>query len=347
MPIRGMHRRLLSAAAVCAVLVVLKSPIGDAAPASGRGLDPSLVQEALDAASRLPRLRSLLVARQGEPLLEEYYHGGGRTRPANLKSASKSVVSALVGIALDRGYLHRLDQTVDEFFPEYLESVDDPRARTITIEDLLTMRSGLESTSFRNYGEWVLSRNWVRHVLTRPMEADPGTVRRYSTGNTHLLSAILTKATGMSTWEFAQRMLAEPLGFSLARWPHDPQGIYFGGNDMLLTPLQMLTFGSLYLNRGRIDDAQVVSAQWVDKSVVTRTRSRRGRGYGYSWWIRYAGGYKVFYAWGYGGQFIFVVPDLDLVVVTSSSVEGRSSRHLRAIYRILDDYLVQAAQTGT
>ena len=312
-------------------------------------LDPDLVDGAVTVASTLPRLHSLLVARGGELLVERYFNGASARRTANIKSVSKSVLSALVGIALGQGHLTSVDQTIDEFFPEYLLAAEDPRKREITIEDLLTMRAGLESTSFRNYGAWVMSRNWVRHALTQPMRSAPGTTRRYSTGNTHLLSAILTKATGLSTWEYAQRHLAEPIGFSLARWPTDPQGIYFGGNDMLFTPRQMLQFGLLYLNRGRIRDRQVVPAQWVDKSVITRTRSRRGgRGYGYSWWVRYQGTRKIFYAWGYGGQFIFVVPDFDLVAVTTSSTDprGRTSDHNRRIYQIVEDYLVPAAETG-
>ena len=163
------------------------------------------------------------------------------TQLANVKSVSKSIISALVGIAIERGHIPdraRTDRrrTSASIFARR----PTPPKRRITIEDLLTMRSGLESTSSRNYGAWVTSRNWVRFVLRRELEDTPGTSMEYSTGNTHLLSAILTQATGQSTWQFAQEALAKPLGFSLARWPQDPQGIYFGGNDMLLTPRQMV-----------------------------------------------------------------------------------------------------------
>jgi CubicO group peptidase (beta-lactamase class C family) len=166
----------------------------------------------------------------------------------------------------------------------------------------------------------------------------------YSTGNTHLLSAVLTKAARRSTWEFAQEYLAKPMGYSLARWPQDPQGIYFGGNDMLMTPRQMLAFGELYLNEGRISGTQVVPEAWVKASLLPRVESRResGREYGYGWWIRDMAGYTTYYAWGYGGQFIFVVPELTLVVVTTSNSNPGTERrtHLRAIYDLVEDLVV-------
>ena len=196
-------------------------------------------EDALAVAKELPRLHSLLVSRHGDLVLERYYNGARATRPANIKSASKSLISALVGIAIDRRLISDVDAPIATYFPE-LKKERDPAKQRITIEDLLTMRSGLESTSNRNYGAWVQSRNWVQHALAKPLVAEPGTGMEYSTGNTHLLSAILTKATGASTWQFAQDSLAKPLGFTLPRWPQDPQGIYFGGNDMLLTPRQML-----------------------------------------------------------------------------------------------------------
>jgi CubicO group peptidase (beta-lactamase class C family) len=286
-------------------------------------------------AAELPRLRSLLVSHQGELVLERYFQGARAGQLANIKSASKSVISALVGIAVTKRLIKDIDHPIVEYFPELLK---DPEAgkRTITVEDLLSMRSGLDSTSGRNYGAWVTSRNWVRHVLSRPLTDEPGTRIEYSTGSSHLLSAILTKATGMSTWQFAQQELARPLGFSLARWPQDPQGIFFGGNEMLMTPRQMVSFGELYANDGRVGDRQVLPKSWIDRTFVSRGRSRWGsdREYGYAWWIRQLSGRDTYYAWGYGGQFIFVVPSLDLVMVTTSRSDVSRERrdHNEAIY---------------
>jgi len=297
--------------------------------------------------SELPRMRSLLVSVDGELHVEQYFNGAAPQRAANLKSASKSIISLLVGILVDRGYLESVDTTIDRFFPEYL---DDPAKARITVEDLLTMRSGLETTSNRNYGRWVQSGNWVRHVLTRPLAAEPGTRMIYSTGSTHLLSAIITKASGMDTHRFASRYLGEPMGISVPRWTADPQGIYFGGNEMSMTPLDMLAIGEMYLNCGRVGTAQIVSEDWVHTSIVphaTRTRSP-DRAYGYGWWVRDLYGYDTFYAWGFGGQFIYVVPDLRLVtVMTSSPDPGASLRpHRQSLYALMEDEIVPTVAQG-
>ena len=300
-------------------------------------------EEALAVAADLPRLHSLIVSRRGEILLERYYNGARATRPANVKSVSKSIISALVGIAVDRRFIPATDTTIVKYFPA-LAKDRDPAKQQITIEDLLTMRSGLETTSNRNYGAWVQSRNWVQHALARPLLSAPGTEMDYSTGNTHLLSAILTQATRSSTWQFANVQLAGPLGFTLARWPQDPQGIYFGGNDMLMTPRQMLAFGQLYLDRGRVNGRQVVPESWVDRSFVTRARSYwSDQEYGYGWWMRELGGHRAYFAWGFGGQYIFVIPSLDLVVVTTSSstvAEDRRS-HRRNVFDLVDVLVIE------
>ncbi len=328
-------------------LVVLHVPVSLHAQAAPAGA--ALLGAAADAAGELPRMHSLLVSHCGELILERYYNGTRPGRLANVKSASKSIISALTGIAIHRGHLSGLDHRIGDIFPELLAGEANAAKRAITIGDLLSMRSGLESTSSRNYGAWVLSGHWVRFALTRDLVSPPGTRMEYSTGNTHLLSAILSKVTGKSTWQFAQDQLAGPLGFTLARWPQDPQGIYFGGNDMLLTPRQMLAFGELYLNRGRANGRQVVPEAWIDASTVALTRSRiSDQRYGYGWWVRELGGLHTFYAWGYGGQFIFVVPDLQLVVVaTSAATAGEERRdHRRLVYDLIERQIIGPLLSG-
>jgi CubicO group peptidase (beta-lactamase class C family) len=307
-----------------------------------RAAEPAF-EQTLAVAKDLPRLHSLIVSRRGEVVLERYFNGTRATRPANVKSVSKSVISALVGIAIQRKMIPGVDAPIATWFSE-LKTDREATKQAITIENLLTMQSGLESTSNRNYGAWVQSRNWVQYALRRPLLASPGTSMQYSTGNSHLLSAILTTATRSSTWRFANDTLGKPLGFSFPQWPQDPQGIYFGGNDMLMTPRQMVSFGELYLNRGRAGGAQVVPEPWVEQSFVPRGRSPiSGTEYGYGWWIREMGGRRAYYAWGFGGQYIFVVPDLDLVVVTTSAstvAEDRRS-HRRNVFDLVEQLIVE------
>src|SRR5688572_1190454 len=298
------------------MLVLLASLVGIAAPAAAQ---PDYASARV-AAAELPRLHGLLVSHRGQLVLEYYAKGHNVNRLANIKSASKSIIAALVGIAIERKLIAGVREPIVRWFPE-LRKDADPRRQAITIEDLLTMRSGLESTSGERYGSWVRSRNWVRYALERPMVSDPGTSMEYSTGTSHILSAILTKASGKSTHQFATEVLAKPLGITLARWTRDPQGIYFGGNEMLMSPRQMIAFGELYLNGGRVGDRQVVPADWVDTSCTPRTRSRwdSDREYGYGWWTQDFGGHRACFAWGFGGQYVLVFRDLELVVVVTSS----------------------------
>ena len=296
------------------------------------------LEPAVKAASDLPRLYSLIVAQRGTILLERYFNGRRATSPANVKSVSKSVIAALVGIAADRKLL-ALDDPIGKYFPE----LTDPARRAITVEDLLTMRSGLESTSSRNYGAWVKSRHWVRFALARPLVVQPGTQMIYSTGNSHLLSAILTKATGRSTLQFAQDALAKPLGFTLAPWMRDPQGVYFGGNEMVMTPHQMLAFGEMYRNGGVANGRPIVAKTFVEETFEPRGRSRiSGREYGYGWWIREMSGRKAYYAWGFGGQYIYLVPSLDLTIVSTSSPAVSEDRrdHRRTVEEIIEQLVV-------
>ncbi len=332
-------KQIVCVAGIVAALVVA-TPSGERQPSGAAPLD----RVSADAA-RLPRLRSLLVSHKGQLVLERYFNGARAIQAANIKSASKSVISALVGIAIAKGHIPSVNEKAARYLPE-LAGDSDSVKRGISIEDLLTMRSGLESTSGRGYGAWVQSKHWVRYVVSRPMIDRPGQRVEYSTGSSHLLSAILTKATKMSTWQFAQQELARPLGFSLARWTQDPQGIFFGGNEMSMTPRQMVLFGELYLNQGRAGGTRVLSEDWVARTREPRGRSRWGsdREYGYGFWIRELAGHDSYYAWGYGGQFIFIVPDLQLVVVTTSRPDVSRERrdHLGAIYDLVEQQVIPA-----
>lgn len=345
-----------AAGAVCtaALLGCSPAPAGGQPQAKrartlGRGLDPALLANALERAGRLDRLHAILIARHGETLAERRLRGAGLDTPVNIKSASKSVLSALAGVAIGKGVLTGVDQPIAPLLAIDLPVGADPRIAQITVDHLLSMRAGLGRTSGDRYGAWVASPNWVRHALARPFAEEPGGRMIYSTGTSHLMSAVLTRASGRSTHALAEEWLALPLGIAIPPWARDPQGIYFGGNDMLMSPRDLLRFGELYRRNGMVGDRRVLPVGWVAQSWQLRAVSPwSGNGYGYGWFTRRSAGETVHFGWGYGGQMLFIVPDLELTVVMISdpSPHPRAESHLPALHAMMDEAIVPAALAG-
>ncbi|MET3791589.1 serine hydrolase domain-containing protein [Aquamicrobium terrae] len=303
----------------------------------------------LDDVAALTPLRTVVIAHDGETIAERGYGGHSVTAPANIKSASKTIVSAMVGIAIDKGLLEGVDQPVAGLLASYLPDAPDPRLRDITIGHLLSMQAGLERTSGQNYGRWVASRDWVRFVLAQPFADEPGGSMLYSTGSTHLLSAILTRVGGKSTLALAREWFADIDDFSIASWDRDPQGIYFGGNQMAMSPRSLLAFGEMYRKGGVAENGErVVSARWIEESWRVRTHSRFTQdGYGYGWFQRNIAGEDVSYAWGYGGQMLYIVPSVGLTVVMTSDESAPSGRtgHREDLHGVLGR-IIEAVKTG-
>jgi CubicO group peptidase (beta-lactamase class C family) len=289
---------------------------------------PASFNAPLERAAGLQALKVVLVCRNGRIVAERAYNGHALNASTNIKSASKSIISCLVGIAIDRGLLSGPDQKVAPVLKADLPANADPRVNEITIGNLLSMQAGLSRMSGPNYGRWVSSRNWVRFALAEPFDGEPGGDMLYSTASTHLLSAILTRVGRSSTLSLARDWLGSVEGFHISAWERDPQGIYLGGNQMAMTARSLLAFGELYRNGGRgRDGKQVVSQAWIEQSWMPRTTSRySGDGYGYGWFLRSIGGEEVKFGWGYGGQMLYIVPRLDLTVVMTSSDSGPSAR---------------------
>jgi CubicO group peptidase (beta-lactamase class C family) len=275
---------------------------------------------------------SLLIIRNGCLVMEAYFHPYRADLRTDLWSCTKSVSSMLIGIALAQGHIESLEQPVLDFFPgETFQNVDEFK-RSMNVKDLLTMRAGLDWPEamypYDDQRNLVLrmidSDNWVHFVLDRRMIHEPGLYYEYNTGASHLLSAIIQQSTGVSTTVFAQETLFDPLGISDLDWLRDPQGIASGGHGLLLTPRDMAKLGYLYLRQGEWDGEQIVPAEWVKASIQPHTSmfsnvdSRYELAYGYQWWVLpdlnlYEA--DSFGAIGYQGQFIFVVPEKDIVVV--------------------------------
>ncbi|ALN74041.1 hypothetical protein M673_15045 [Aureimonas sp. AU20] len=302
---------------------------------------------ARERAAGFAALETLLIAQGGETLVDAGFRGKRTDRATNIKSASKSVVATLVGIAIDKGAIKGVDQPISDFLASDFPADPDPRLAQVTVGHLLSMQAGLERTSGGNYGAWISSRNWVRDALRRPFVSDPGGPMLYSTGSTHLLSAILTKATGRSTLQLARDWLG-PAGVRVTDWERDPQGIYLGGNQMAMTPRSLLAFGELYRRGGlAADGTRVLSERWIAESWTPRTTSRFHDGrYGYGWFIDRFAGHEGRYGWGYGGQMIYVIPDLQLTVAITSDETQPSARsgYVADLHRLVSETIVPAAE---
>ena len=272
---------------------------------------------------------SIVILRHGKLVFEHHADPlrKGPNKIHNLYSTTKSVTSLLIGIAIDKGYIESVDQRVIDFFPDRdIANVDD-RKRRMTIEHLLTMTSGLEwegpDDMYHSWGEAIMSGDPVQYTLDQPMAHEPGEAWYYNGGGSHLLSAILTEATGTTTYRFAREHLFGPLGITRVRWPRDPNGIYYGGQDIWLTPYGMAKLGQLFLNGGIWKGERIVSSEWVADSTRTLAPSWWG-GYGYQWWTFPEAG--IYFAAGAFEQRIYASPDLDMIVVVTSSNMAEGTR---------------------
>ncbi|HEY7057297.1 MAG TPA: serine hydrolase [Vicinamibacterales bacterium] len=270
-------------------------------------------------------LHSLLVARNGCLVVEAYWPPHDRATKHYLNSATKAVLGALVGIAVHDGRM-REDAPVLSYLPTDASAEGDSRRRAITIHDLLTMSSGIswhQSPPDNTSDEMGHSPDWVRFILQRPIAAEPGKAMNYSNGDAHLLSAAIQGAVGEPALEFAREALFAPLGIKDVAWDHDPQGHSIGSAALQMRPVDMATFGTLYLSDGRFDGRQIVDHAWIEKSLSAygQMAAKDGPvGYGFYWWVYPER--HVAEAWGGAGQRIAVIRDLHIVVVMTADDPG-------------------------
>ncbi|MGB1249132.1 MAG: serine hydrolase domain-containing protein [Candidatus Promineifilaceae bacterium] len=292
----------------------LESGVGSDS-AENQGFDPDmLAQIPTYVEDGYSHLFSVLVLRNGELVSEWYADDQNADTPAVAFSVTKSFMSALIGIALEEGLIDSVQQTLGELIPLSLPVDGDPRTADITLKQLLTMTSGMYCSNDSCHG------TSIPEATSRELELDPGTQFVYDTGASHLLSAVLEEATGMTAYEYAEQKLFTPLGFEGESWDTDSDGVYFGGKGLNLRPRDMAKFGQLFLDEGQWDGVQLVSADYIRESTTDRLDNVAADGeYGYLWWPGEVEGHTAYSAVGYGGQYITVVPDLELVVVITSN----------------------------
>ncbi len=302
-----------------------------------QGVDSKKIYEMLQyiQSSKLD-FHSILIIKNGYIITEAYWAPYNDSITHDIKSASKGIISTLVGIALDKGYLNNLNQKVSEFYPEY---VKDSLKQSITLHNLLTMTGGLDWKEDSGLSPYDLY-NWNKI----PSSGNPGEIFEYNTTMTHMMSAILTKATGESTKDFADDFLFGPLGIKNYYWTKGKDGIYHGGSDIFMTPRDMAKIGYLYLKNGQWNEKQIVPKEWVEESTTKKVNIpsedtyAKGLNYGYWWWLQEKG----YMAWGAGGQYIIVRPDLDLVVVITSNGFDNINRYSEFMKSFLEVNIISA-----
>ena len=271
------------------------------------------------------KITSCLIQHENSLVFEYYKNNKMKDKQHKVNSVTKSVLSILVGIAIDRGVLKGVHQPIADFFPNLTDW-----QKQLTLEHLLTMTPGFDWPEFSSWGgrpmPMINSRDWVQFILERSMVEDPGESMHYNSGCSHLLSAILQKAAGMSLTEYAEAYLFNPLGIKYYTWYSDAKGIVIGGFGLSLKAEDMLKIGKLMLQEGTWNGHKVVSKDWVMESTIPRFHTYNKIGsYGYHWWILTNENHQqtqlpAYFAMGYGGQYIIVAPKNQLIVTFTSDL---------------------------
>ncbi len=306
--------------------------------AEEHGIDLDRLEAAYVSAASSDRVNSLLVERHGVLVAEAYFGGFGADSLNTVWSVTKSFTSALIGIAMDRGYIEDVDQPIGDFLTPVVPDLDVEKG-SITLRQLLTMSCGLpwvEEGLDSEYMDWINSEDQLTYVLDKPLAYLPGARFDYSDGAAHLASVVLSEAVGSTAHAFARQYLFEPLGFGPTDWWVDNRGYNLGGVGLGITSRDMVKFGRLYLDGGVWDGRRIVSSEWVNAStrpqIVTDPDDPDSSEYGYFWWIDGCSVHSCYRASGYSGQLIFVLPGLDLVVVVTSDWSGDRNRAIANWY---------------
>ncbi len=313
-------------------------------------VDSAKIKMGIIEAGKQGFINSVLIVKNGKIISEKYFNGFSKNSAQIVRSVSKSFLSATYGIASEKSVLS-VDDKIMDYLSAYKSYIIDNRYNNITILNLLQMRGGLDND--RNvYFNAFQSKNWIKTIFKLGLRFTPGTKFSYSTLGAHLLSAVLTNASGMSSKDFVEKNLIKPMGISLEKWEKDPQGIYFGGNNMYFTSRNMAAFGLMYMNNGRLNGKQIVSEGWVKRSLKYSSGGLgdwgvlKNIGYGLFWWLGEINGKKVFSAIGHGGQFIMCIPSLDMIIVTTAESYiywEEADRQETKIMEIMSKYFLPAA----
>ncbi len=326
------------------------------------GLDKNKLQEAISTAAEITNFRSILVAKNGKLVVEKYYSRKDDLRPQHIQSITKSITSLLIGIAIDKGVINSEKEMIKPYFPEYFFRPHDKRKQKITIEELLSMTSRLNFADSPAYSDYEDTKSWYdpgswkaywyadnyldRALSTDLVETDDEIAAIYNTPACNLLTTILKRSANMTSKEFADKYLFGPLGIKNYLWLHDSNYNYIGGHAIFIRPRDLARIGQMILDGGTYQGRQIVSKQWLDKSfhptVSEFAKTDDGKAtfdYGYLWWLGEYQGYKYQFGWGFGGQFLFLIPDANTLVVTTANPDPSGLTHWERSQKIIKEVM--------
>ena len=304
--------------------------------------------EILRKADNYDFIYSILIAQHDSLIIEKYYNGASDTVAFDIKSVTKSITSGLIGIALDKGLIESIDSKLIDLLPEYFANQQHSDKADITLRQLLTMQAGYSFHSTRDIFE---TDDWIENILNYKLDFQPGEQFCYAACESHLLSAIITTVSTMSTEEFARKYLFDSLDINFAGWQKDPKNINNGNAGLYMTSRDLLTYGQLFLNNGVYNGKQLISSDWITKSTlasngnVTRCEDSKiipFAGYGYHWWLDKLTNQKAIIASGFGGNFIIIIPDKDITIVTNANTNvswQKNEENVKKILNLIDELL--------
>lgn len=316
--------------------------------ADQNNIDGEKLTMAFDEFKTIEGTLSLIACREGTIVAEEYtnYNSYGADSIKNIMSVTKTFTGVLVGLAIDKGYIQSVNDPISKYLTGIVTFPDNIKAN-ITIDQLLKMSFGhsWNGTSFSSlFGECFFeSEDNLQFIIDLPLVATPGSVFNYSDGASHLLSAIITEATGTSTLDFAVENLFNPLGITEYEWSTDDRGYHLGAAYLRIKPRDMVRFGNMILNNGKYDGKQIVPERWINEMTTTKISTNNdvpyGPEYGYQVWLGTETGHRYYMAMGWGGQFIIIVPDQQLVITatcwTSNLTDQQAGEHWMSIVRLI------------
>ncbi len=299
---------------------------------SGAGeqdLDSNFLNDLYREARKLDNLYSLLVIKNGFIVAEGYFNGKSVYDASSTASVTKSITSALTGIAIREGFITGKNQKMKDFFSEIDWKSTDPGKSEITVEQILQMRSGYPWEEVDGYLNTLFNTtNWIPLLSQFPLMHNPGTEFGYSNFTSHIMGIIISRGSKRTLLAFAKEFLFDEMGITVPYWPADPSGYYYAMGDIYLTPRNLAKFGQLYLNNGKWKDNQLIPTDWINQSQTVYSTTTYGREilktihnlqYGYLWWSGTSGSHTIWFAWGHGGQMIVTIKELNIVIVATAA----------------------------